>query len=169
MTLFTLTAALFANDVQAAKVVEEPDDNQIIYKKNLHGFRLGYAYANGSELHPKVKTPHMFVMGYEFTQRLAGGEWLTVIAVENISLSGINQSLFIPTANVLVGFELNKMAQIGVGPNISPFDVNEKYVHMVAAGGFTANAGSFNVPIHAYYIPDVDGDWRAGLTTGVNW
>lgn len=168
MTL--LAIALFSNDVHAAQVVEDTsDEDDIIYKKNLHGFRLGYAFANNSEAHPKVASPHMFVMGYEFTQRLAGGDWLNVIAVENLSLSGINQSLFIPTANVLVGFELNNMAQIGVGPNISPFDVNEKYVHMVAAGGFTANAGSFNVPIHGYWIPDVDGDWRAGITTGVNW
>lgn len=169
MTLLALSS-LLSNDVQAAKVVDEVDDDAIIYKKNMHGFRLGYGYANNAEkTSAKVQSPHMFVMGYEFTQRLTGGEWLNVIAVENVSLSGINQSLFIPTANVLVGFELNRMAQIGVGPNISPFDPSGKYIHMVAAGGFTANAGSFNVPIHAYYIPDVDGDWRTGVTTGVNW
>ena len=164
-----LALSLLSPDAAYAAKVEDEVDDAVILKRNLHGFRVGYAYANNADANRHVSTPHMFVMGYELTQRLTGGDWLNVIAVENVSLSGINQSLFLPSANLLVGFEFNEMAQLGVGPNINPFDPNEKYIHMVAAGGFTANAGDFNVPIHAYYIPDVDDDWRVGVTTGVNW
>jgi hypothetical protein len=40
---------------------------------------------------------------------------------------------------------------------------------MVMGVGYTPQVGSFNVPLHASFIPDVDGNWRAQLTTGVNW
>jgi hypothetical protein len=29
--------------------------------------------------------------------------------------------------------------------------------------------GSFYVPLHAFFIPDVDGLHRTGVTTGVTW
>ena len=108
-------------------------------------------------------------MGYEFTERLYGGDWMNVILVQNVMISGMEQSLFIPTANFLVGFEANRRVQLGVGPNLNPMDPDEKFVHMVGAIGFTPDVGVFNMPFHASFIPDVDGDWRAALTTGINW
>jgi hypothetical protein len=40
---------------------------------------------------------------------------------------------------------------------------------VVFAGGWTPVIGSFYVPVHAFYVPDVDGNWRTGVTLGVNW
>ena len=57
--------------------------------------------------------------------------------------------------------------QIGVGVHATPdFD---KPVHMLAAAGWTPRVGDFYLPVHAFFIPDVDGHHRAGLTVGVNW
>jgi hypothetical protein len=166
MTLLLALSTAFAD----TPIEDAPPPLGTIYKRNLHGFRVGYSYApEAPGYSDRVKSPHLFVMGYEFTQRLAGGDWLNVIAVENVLLSGLNQSLFIPTFNAIVGFEANEAFQAGVGVNVNVFDPNEKYVHMVMAGGFTADAGNFGVPIHFYYVPDVDGDYRMGISTGVNW
>ena len=165
-----LLYALALSPASASAPIEEEPSDTIIEKRNLHGFRLGYSYAPEAPTYSdRVKSPHMFVIGYEFTQRLTGGDWLNVVTVENLMLSGLNQSLIVPTVNVLVGFEINNAVQLGVGPNINLFDPNDKILHMVVAGGFAKNAGAFNVPIHAFYIPDIDGDYRVGLTTGVNW
>lgn len=51
--------------------------------------------------------------------------------------------------------------------NLSPFSDAEDIVHRVMGVGYTPQVGSFNVPVHASFIPDVDGHWRAQLTTGV--
>ena len=135
----------------------------------MHGFRVGYSYINGAEDHARLSSPHLFVMGYEATQRISGGEWLNVITVQNIMVAGMNQSVFIPSGNFLLGFEMNERVQVGVGPNISPFSEPDDIIHMIAAVGYTPEAGDFNVPVHLSYVPDVDGNYRIAVTTGVNW
>ncbi len=137
--------------------------------RHMHGFRVGYSYINGGETHERLVSPHLFVMGYEATQRISGGEWLNVITVQNVMVGGINQSVFIPTGNFLLGFEMNERFQIGVGPNFSPFSDADDMIHMIGAVGYTPQAGDFNVPVHASFIPDVDGNYRISVTTGVNW
>ena len=39
----------------------------------------------------------------------------------------------------------------------------------VVAAGWTPQVGSIYVPFHVYFIPDVDGVHRAGVTTGVTF
>lgn len=141
------------------------------------GIRLGYVYANNahkpdsqgkeSELH----SPHMFTMGFEMQQAMPGGDWLDVLFIQNVSLSGLDQSILAPSARVLVGFEIDKSLQLAVGPNISPHDPSgeEKFIHLMAAVGYTMNAGMFSVPVHFSFIPDVNGYWATAMTTGVNW
>lgn len=133
----------------------------------LHGFRIGWGYVSGLEDH--LASPHLFVLGYELTHRVIGGDWLNVIVVENVLVSGMNQSVLLPSANGLLGFEVAEQLQVGAGVNLAPWDPEDKLVHMVGAVGYTPRVGAINVPLHAYWIPDVDGHWRVGLTTGVNW
>lgn len=147
-------------------VVEEPIKP---VKRSFHGFRIGYTYVNGLTEDSPLRSPHLFVIGYEATQRAVGGNWLNVIAVENISVAGINQSVFVPSLNGLVGFEIDEQLQVGTGLNVNPFDPSGKYVHQILAVGWTPPVGAFNVPIHVTFIPDVDGHWRLGSTIGVNW
>ena len=162
LTMFALAALA---DEPAAPIPEEKPT-----QRSFHGFRLGYTYIHtppGDA--PALESPHLFVIGYEATQRVVGGGWLNVIIVENLSVAGINQSRFIPSLNGLVGFEIDEQIQIGTGVNANPFDPDGKYVHQIIAIGWTPSAGSFNVPFHVTFVPDVDGALRAGTTIGVNW
>lgn len=151
--------------MQAEEPYEEPEE--VPEQRFLHGFRIGWGYVAGME--EELASPHLFVVGYELTHRLVGGDWLNVIVVENAMVAGVNQSVFLPSANGLLGFEVAERAQVGAGVNVTPFDPGGKPLHMIAAAGYTPKAGVFYVPVHAYWIPDVDGQYRFGLTTGVNW
>jgi hypothetical protein len=154
-----------------------------VEKRVLHGFRLGYLFLmNHDKPVPSsdvdcpdcslaerydIRTPHQFLIGYEVMGRLVGHDWLNVLVVGNVLVSGIEQSKFFPSANLLIGFELDQSFQLGVGAN---FTVEEdKAAHMVLAAGWTPRAGSFYVPVHAFFIPDVDDNHRLGFTVGVNW
>jgi hypothetical protein len=154
-----------------------------IDRRVLHGFRMGYLYiANSDEPSqsddpdcPKcsmkerydLRTPHQFLIGYEVMGRLIGHGWLNVVLVGNVLVSGLEQSKFWPSANALIGFELDQSFQVGVGANFTLEE--EKPAHMVMAAGWTPLVGSFYVPVHAFFVPDVDGNHRMGATVGVNW
>jgi len=128
-----------------------------------HGFRVGYAYLE----HEELQHPHLFVMGYELSQRKRGGAGLDVLFVENVMVSGLNQSRMVPSANLLVGASIHDTLEIGVGPNLTLLP--ELATNMVAAIGVTLPAGDFDVPVHLAWVSDPDDIGRVVLTTGVNW
>jgi hypothetical protein len=146
------------------------DDNNTSLNGELrHGFRMGYGYVNldlEKEDHEYLKSNWLYLLGYELNQTLYSGSWLNVLFVENLSVVGINQSIFIPTGNLLMGFEFNERFQIASGLNVTPTD---NWCHMVIAAGWTPQVGDIHVPFHISYVPDVNDNWRAYLTTGVNW
>ncbi len=145
----------------------------------LHGFRIGYGYVanfdkpvktfGGASLSDKIgmRSPHSMIIGYELMYRMTGQSWLNVILVGNVMVAGLEQSQFYPTGNALLGFEFNNSFQLGVGANLVPLKDNA--AHTIFAAGWTPRAGSFYVPVHAFFIPDVDGVHRMGMTTGVTW
>lgn len=135
------------------------------------GLRFGYNYANKADHSDRIASPHMFAMGFELQETMSGGSWLDLLFIQNVTISGLEQSVIIPTANALVGFEINNVLQLGVGANLAIYDPAGKdhFVHLVTAIGWTQEAGVFSVPIHLVYIPDVDDYWRCAVTTGVNW
>jgi hypothetical protein len=135
------------------------------------GLRFGYNYVSGGERSDRIISPHMFAIGFESQQTMSGGDWLDLLFVQNVTISGLEQSLVIPSANVLVGFEINDSLQLAVGANATIYDPadDNNYVHLVSAIGWTQAAGHFSVPVHLIYIPDVNEYWRLAVTTGVNW
>ena len=141
------------------------------------GIRFGYVFANKSDqpdadgAESKLQKPHMSTMGYELQQTMPGGKWLDVLFIENISITGMDQSVIAPSVRVLVGFEIDKSVQLAVGPNLSFHDSSgeDRFIHMMGAIGYTMDAGVFSVPVHFSYVPDVDGYYSFALTTGVNW
>ena len=135
------------------------------------GIRFGYNYANGAETSDRLDSPHMFSMGFEMQQTRSGGSWLDVLFIQNATISGLDQSVVAPSFSLLVGFEINKQVQLGVGPNLTFYDPSgeDNYFHLITAAGYTAEAGIFSVPLHLFYVPDVNDHYRIGLTTGVNW
>lgn len=151
----------------------------LVDQKFLNGFRLGYGYVmdadkpsqafDGQSLAHKVgmRSPHQFLIGYEGMWRMTGSSWLNVILVGNVMASGLEQSKFWPNGNMLIGFELKNSFQLGVGVNLTP--LRESFAHTIFAAGWTPRAGAFYVPLHFFFIPDVDGNHRMGVTTGVTW
>lgn len=146
----------------------------------LHGFRLGYVFvANydqptepgdpGSSLSARhgLENPHHFLLGYEVMNRLTGSGWLNVLLIGNVSITGLEQSKLFPSANLLLGFELDRAFQAGVGINLMPVD--DKPAHMIVAAGWTPRAGDVYLPLHVFLIPDIDSNHRLGTTFGVNW
>jgi hypothetical protein len=155
--------------------------DQVSQKRFLHGFRLGYLFVanhqdpinSNDPTSPSLaekygmRSPHQFLLGYEMMFRVIGHEWLNILLVTNASIAGMEQSKFFPSANGLIGFEFGEMMQLGVGVNATP--QKEKPVHMILAAGWTPRVGDFYTPIHAFFVPDVDGQHRMGVTVGVNW
>jgi hypothetical protein len=135
------------------------------------GLRFGYTYANKAEQSERLASPHMFAMGFEMQETMAGGDWLDLLFIQNVTVSGLEQSVVIPSVNALVGFEINNALQVGVGANAGIIDPSGEnhFVHLVSALGWTQQAGAFSVPIHVVFIPDINDYYRFAVTTGVNW
>jgi len=184
MNMFTALFFAFTSFVQADTTVDQDEDlwtpalkgdkgrvDLNISKKRLkakvhHGFRMGYGYVNAPEDHDTLRSNWLYLLGYEVSQTVIGGSWINVLFVQNFSVVGINQSLFIPSGNLLAGFEFNERFQLVTGLNLVPSD---DFCHMVMAAGWTPNVGDINIPFHVSYVPDYNNNWRAYLTTGVNW
>lgn len=167
-------AAQAADENKPTNVEHTVDDDQF-----LNGFRLGYMFVMNTETpfddrsdetyaaHYGIQTPHQFVIGYEATWRMIGHDWLNVLLVGNVMVAGLEQSKIMPSFNALLGFEMDESFQIGVGTSLSP--TRENPAHMLIAAGWTPRVGSFYVPVHLFFVPDVYGRNRMGVTTGVNW
>ena len=151
---------------KSASRVDISKDQTRVKGESRHGFRMGYGYVNAPKDHELIKSNWMYLLGYELNQTLYSGGNINVLFVENIAVTGINQSLFIPTANFLAGFEFNGRFQVASGMNLAPTD---NWCHMVLAAGWTPRVGDINIPFHVSYVPDVDNHWRSYITTGVNW
>ena len=162
--------ALMATSTPAYGEETVPSSTEDIWSYRK-GMRFGYNYANKAQESDRLASPHMFAMGFEMQQTMSGGSWLDLLFIQNAMISGVEQSVIIPTINALVGFEINKALQVGVGINGSIYDSsgNDNFIHLISAIGWTQEAGTFSVPIHVVYVPDVNGYYRFAVTTGVNW
>jgi hypothetical protein len=160
--------------VEAPKVARSPDDALL-----LHGFRLGYGYVfnydepssafenRSFKDRAGLRSPHHFLLGYEVVYRVVGHSWLNVLLMGNGMIAGLEQSKVLPSANLLIGAEIKNSFQLGIGANLSPLKGSE--AHTIVAAGWTPRVGTIYTPIHAYFIPDVDGYHRMGVTTGVTF
>ncbi len=159
-----LLAGLTALSTPAA--ASEPPPERRVQVDLRKGVRLGYGYVRLSEDDP-LRSPHVSVFGFEVQQRFRGGAWLDFITVENLSVTGIEQGLFRPSLNLLVGFELSQRWQLGAGAHVQPTESDADALRLQLVVGGTVPAGDLEVPLHVGFIPDPDGRWRATLTTGV--
>ncbi len=135
------------------------------------GIRFGYNYANNADESDRLQSPHMFAIGFEMQQTMDGDSWLDLLFIQNLTISGLDQSVVLPSANALVGFEIQDALQLAVGANVTVVDPSDEnhYVHLVTAVGWTQDAGIFSVPVHLIFVPDVNDYYRVAVTTGINW
>ena len=166
ITLATMAIFLFA--CPQAKAHDTTESAGEWTKRS--GMRFGYVYAH--EFHKdsdKLSSPHMSTMGYELQQTMPGGDWLDILFIQNVTITGMDQSVLAPSARLLIGFEINDSIQLAVGPNGAPKHPSDNFIHLMVAVGYTAEAGMLSIPFHFSYVPDADGYYTTALTTGVNW
>lgn len=159
---------------QGATKERTQDDSKL-----LHGFRIGFGYVanydkpmeslDGLSLKEKIglRSPAHFLLGYEVMYRVVSQSWLNILLLGNAMVAGLEQSKVLPTGNLLIGAEINNSFQIGVGANLSPLKGQE--AHTIIAAGWTPKVGTLYTPFHVFFIPDVDGAHRLGVTTGVTF
>ena len=134
----------------------------------VSGFRMGYGYVSDSDL----RTPHLMVLGWDHMQTIDTGTPIDVIVAGNVSVGGMNQGMILPSTHLIVGYQINDALQLGVGPVLTFSEINSSpstRLNMIAAAGWNIKMGDVYFPIHAAYVPDVDGRWRTYVTTGMNW
>jgi len=167
MKLIQLSLGLFFLSIIPFSQAEASEDGERPKWKTRHGFRLGYTYGNNLEdsRNFDIKSSHMSTMGYEVTEAVESGvEGFRIIFVQNLVISGLEQGLALPSLTAMVGYELFDIAQMGVGGNFGFHGAR-----MIIAAGLNPEVGDFQVPIHMHFIPDPEGDWRVGVSTGVNF
>ena len=158
--------------------IDEEGWGKPVGRRFMHGFRLGWTYIykmnkptreNGMSLAEEfgLKSPNMMLLGYEGFYRIVGHSWLNVLVVGNVTVAGLEQSKFIPAASGLLGFEIDRAFQLGVGVNLTPDP--QAPTHMIAAAGWTPKVGSINTPVHFFFVPDTEGNHRMGATIGMSW
>lgn len=165
-----------AEDKPALSLAKQRTPDDYVF---LHGFRLGYGHVMNYEKptnsfggksfkeQANLRSPHHFLLGYEVMYRVVTHSWLNVLLLGNVMIAGLEQSKFLPSGNFLIGAELKNSFQIGVGANVSPLKGSE--AHTVLAAGWTPRVGTVYTPVHFFFIPDVDGNHRMGVTTGVTF
>ena len=158
--------------------VEEEGWGKPVGRRFMHGFRLGWTYIynmdkptreGGMSLKDEfgLKSPNMMLLGYEGFYRIVGHSWLNVLLVGNVTVAGLEQSKFIPAASGLLGVEIDRAFQVGVGVNLTPDP--QAPTHMIAAAGWTPKVGAISTPIHFFFVPDTEGNHRMGATLGMSW
>ena len=57
------------------------------------GIRFGYNYANKADESDRLQSPHMFAIGFELQQTMDGDSWLDLLFIQNLTISGLDQSV----------------------------------------------------------------------------
>lgn len=134
----------------------------------VSGFRMGYGYAVNEDL----PSPHIMVVGWDHMQSMNTGTALDFIIAGNISMGGMNQGRVLPSAHLIVGYQIYDSLQFGLGPVVT-LKQNEvepiPKLNMIIAGGWNFEMGDVYIPLHVAYVPDINGEWRSYVTTGINW
>ena len=75
---------------------------------------------------------------------------------------GLDQGVFIPSANWLVGFRTSKGVEFAAGPNMTAAGFA-----MAFAGGVTLRTGNLNIPVNIAAVPSRNG-MRISMLAGFN-
>ena len=132
------------------------------------GVRMGYSYLPKSTL----QSPHLMTLGYEQLHRIDSGTNVDFLILANLSFKGMNQGVVRPSGHVLLGYQFRESFYFGVGPmvgftRLEP-EIDAK-MSMILGAGWMIPMEGFSIPIQVGYVPDVNGEWSANLSTGMSW
>ena len=152
--LTLISATVLSMTIHAQTIVDAGSDVPIIKPLQLDGPRVGVTMLNSQYYNRNVNDslgvgPIISQFGWQFEWKYfetAGGsaglfEFIPMIG-------GLDQGLFIPSANALVGFRTGKGWEIGCGPNVSVVGTG-----FVIAAGYTFKSGYMNFPVNFAITP----------------
>ena len=118
--------------------------------------------------------PIMSQFGVNFEQRVQLGLTDSHFAFEEvIMLTGLDQSVFIPSVSLLIGFRSKAGLEFGLGPSFSVTYSDSGLnipVTVVYAVGWTISFSDVYIPINLVILPTpADGFPRFGILTGFNF
>ncbi len=135
---------------------------------HLDGPRVGFTYVAPGELADKLKKdldvePLITQFGWQFETNYFATPNGTAGLIEGVILiGGLEQNVFLPSANLLIGIRSKDGLEFGFGPNVSLGGAA-----FVFAAGFTIRNGALNFPINFAVVPSKDG-FRTSLLVGFN-
>ncbi|MCH8554856.1 MAG: hypothetical protein LAT76_06840 [Schleiferiaceae bacterium] len=166
-----VTAAVFGQTNRRPPVIEDVT-TPILEPLKLDGPRFGVTYANGYDLNTIREfyndsaltiDPMVALFGWQFEwqyfQTENGGAGL----IELIPMiAGLDQGLFIPSVNMLIGYRTFRGMEVGFGPSINPMGSG-----MVLGFGYNFTNGYVNFPMNVALVKGKD-SLRFSLTFGFN-
>lgn len=141
---------------------------KVIAPIELSGPRVGFTLIGSGETADNLKnnfnaSPFITQFGWQFEKQYFALENGTAGLVEFVGLiGGLEQGLFLPSVNMLVGVRSSKGAEFAFGPNISVSGAA-----FALALGHTFRSGSLNFPVNFAVVPSNKGV-RFSLLFGFN-
>lgn len=141
---------------------------KIITPLELSGPRVGFTLIGSGETADNLRdnfnaSPFITQFGWQFEKQYFALENGTAGLVEFVGLiGGLEQGLFLPSANMLVGVRSSSGAEFAFGPNISVSGAA-----FALAVGHTYRSGSLNFPVNFAVVPSSKGV-RFSLLFGFN-
>ncbi len=146
-----------------------PEDTvPVVTPVNLDGPRVGFTYIAPGKTADRLMEnfdvkPFITQFGWQFETRYFSLPNGTAGLVEGVILiGGLEQGVFLPSANLLVGIRNSRGVEFGFGPNLSLAGAS-----FVLAAGFTFHSDYVNFPVNFALVPSADG-MRFSLLTGFN-
>lgn len=152
--------------VIASSIYSQYDSIPIPKPVNLQGPRIGITYLDADKINEKdieLKSDIITQFGWQFETDYFALEDGTAGVVEAVVLiGGLEQNLFLPSVNFLVGLRSPEGFEFGFGPNLSLSGAA-----FVVAVGYTFKTKYLNFPLNFAVVPSKDGV-RLSLLTGFN-
>jgi hypothetical protein len=142
----------------------------INYQVNMSGPRFGLTLLSdgnvakiNEELNVNVR-PLISQFGWQFEKQVynGGGNGFAILSEWIPVIGGMDQGLFLPSLNWLVGARSSSGTEFGIGPNITPLGVG-----LVVAGGVTVRSNGVNIPLN-FAVASGKSGVRVSIMTGFN-
>lgn len=138
---------------------EIPEDEMLAPSKRYGGPRIGLTYIAAGTTRTRIAdafnradiTPVVSQFGWQFETRIFTLENGAAGLVEFVPLiGGLEQGLFLPSANVLLGFRAANGVEFGVGPSASLAGFG-----LVLAAGASFKVGKITFPFNVAFSPNI--------------
>ena len=141
----------------------------IAYQVNMSGPRFGLTMLSNGNI-AKLKEndinvrPLISQFGWQFEKQVynGGGNGFAILSEWIPVIGGMDQGVFLPSLNWLVGARSSSGTEFGIGPNITPLGVG-----LVVAGGVTVRSGGVNIPLN-FAVASSKSGVRVSIMTGFN-